>query len=99
MSKVWIIAFFGVAIFANVAICNDQSDFMDLSIDLIQNLPKYFKEAIEEIQKEDATNASNSTETTRSRWISSCARDFLYVYWAMIRDRNIMDWPFQGIPF
>lgn len=97
MLKFWAIAFCGIAVFAHVAICNDHDSFENVSMELLKDLPKYFKEAIEEVEEEDTKIASKGVEAFRSNWISQCSKDFLYIYTAMIRDGNFTDWPFQGI--
>lgn len=97
MLKFWAIAFLGIAILQNVAICTAEDSFESLSMKLLSDLPRHFKEAIEEVEKEDAAITSKGLGPFRFNWIPQCLKDYGYIYWAAARDRNITGWPTQGI--
>lgn len=97
MLKSWILVFIGIALFANSAICEDEFDFFeDVSMDLIQNLPKYLKEAVDLLEKEESANVLNGTEYSLFPRISQCTKDYLRIYTSLLRKKR-REWAFKGI--
>lgn len=102
MLKIWAFTFICIALYANVAVCDDIEFFENASVDLIKNLPNHFKDAIVELEKEDSANASmNITERIkfpRLPRLSQCFKDYLHMYTALLRKQS-RSWALQGITF
>lgn len=98
MLKFWTLAFIGIAFFANVAICDDNNSFEDVSMDVVKNLPKYLKDAIDETEYENSANAINAAKKFKFPWPSQCFKDYLRIYTALFQKKN-RNWALEGIVF
>lgn len=94
MLKFWTLAFIGIAFFANSAHCdNEDANFWDGSMELVKNLPRYIKEAIDEVEKKEQTIAINDTHTFSPRFRNQCFNDYFRMFGALLRRET---WALQG---
>lgn len=99
MLKIWTFAFICITVYTNVVVCDDTDSFRDASIDLIKNLPKYFNDALLELDNEESANA-NTTITERIHFprlpkLSQCLKDYLRMYTLFRADTR--SWALEGI--
>lgn len=101
MLKFWTFVCICIALFANVAVTDDINSFEDVFVDLITNLPKHFKDAIDETENVDASNALNITGKIRFPHLprpSQCLKDYLRLHTALLR-KGSRNWALEGTVF
>lgn len=102
MLKIWTFAFICITVYTNVVVCDETDLFRDASIDLIKNLPKYFNDAVLELDNEESAK-TNTTISERIHFprlpklpkISQCLKDYLRMYTLLRADTR--SWAFEGI--